>query len=148
MHTSIDGLLADVDRKYGFTPPLAEFIMSDIYQDIRRKAQNVSYLGEGKIAGGFLGLGGTACYRVALSGRFADAELWIDSSDLLPRKLIVTVKSRPGNPQINEEFSGWKLTARVSKQDFAFVPPQGAVKVPMRMVAEINTRSKKASTPN
>jgi len=42
MHTSIDGLVAELDQKYGFTPALAELALSDIYQDIRGKAQSVA----------------------------------------------------------------------------------------------------------
>src|SRR5438876_8183545 len=66
MHTSIDGVVADLDRKYGFTPPLAEIALSNVYQDIHEKAQGVSYLGQATA-------GGVACHRLALAGKVADA---------------------------------------------------------------------------
>src|SRR5207248_8042920 len=34
MRTSIDGVVAELDKKYGFTPPLAEIALSNVYQDI------------------------------------------------------------------------------------------------------------------
>ncbi|MFZ3374146.1 MAG: DUF2092 domain-containing protein [Chthoniobacterales bacterium] len=143
MPTSIDGLVAEIDRKYGFTPPLAEIALSDVYQDIRRKAQSVSYLGQGTYQGGFLGLGGVACHRLALPGKLVDAELWVGVKDQLPRRLIVTVKNRPGNPHLKVEFSHWNLFARVKDQDFAFVPPKGALKVPMITTDEATSAQKK-----
>jgi hypothetical protein len=136
MHTSIDGLVADIDRIYGFTPPLAEIALSDVYQDIRRKAESVSYLGQGSYAGGFLGLGGVACHRLVLTGKFVDAELWLGVGDQLPRRLIVTVKNHPGKPALKVDFSDWNLAARVTEQDFVFVPPRGARKIPMITTAK------------
>ena len=50
MRTSIDGLVDQIDKKYGFTPPLAEFTLSDPYKEFRRQARTVSYLGQGDLA--------------------------------------------------------------------------------------------------
>jgi hypothetical protein len=135
MHASIDGLVAEVDRKYGFTPPLAEMALSDVYQDIHEKAQGISYLGQATA-------GGVACHRLALSGKVADTELWVGLSDQLPRRLIATVKDRPGKPQLKVEFSDWNLAAKVTDKDFAFVPPQGAQKIPMITAAETEAAQK------
>src|SRR5205814_2103448 len=96
MPTSIDGVVAELDRKYGFTPPLAEIALSNVYQDIHQKAQGVSYLGQATA-------GGVACDRLALAGKIADAELWVAVNDQLPRRLIGTVKNRPGKPQVKVE---------------------------------------------
>ena len=129
MHTSIDGLVAEVDRKYGFTPPLAELALSDDYQDIRRKAKSVSYLGQGNS-------GNVACHRLALLGKLVDAELWLGVSDQLPRRIIVTVKNRPGRPKLTVEFSDWNLAASVTGKEFVFMPPKGALKIPMITTAK------------
>ncbi len=129
MHKSIDGVIAELDRKYGFTPPLAEIALSDVYQDIHEKAQGVSYLGQGTI-------GGVTCHRLALAGKVADAELWVGVDDQLPRRLISTVKELPGKPQLKVEFIDWNLAAKVTDKDFAFAPPQGAQKISMITTAE------------
>src|SRR6266496_4891026 len=135
MHTSIDGVVAELDRKYGFTPPLAEIALSNVYQDIHEKAQGVSYLGQATA-------GGVACHRLALAGKMADAELWVGVNDQLPRRLIATVKDRPGKPQLKVEFSDWNLAAKVTDKDFAFVPPQGAQKISMITTAETKAAQK------
>jgi hypothetical protein len=135
MHTSIDGVVAELDRKYGFTPPLAEMALSDVYQDIHEKAQGISYLGQATASG-------VMCHRLALAGKVADTELWVGVNDQLPRRLIATVKDRPGKPQLKVEFSDWNLAAKVTAKDFAFVPPQGAQKISMITTAETEAAQK------
>lgn len=142
MRTSIDGLVAVLDEKYGFTPPLAEFALSDPYADLRSQAHTVTYLGRAKASGGFLGLGTVECHRLGLKGRVADAELWIAVSDLLPRKLTATFH-RDGQPQVRIQFTKWNLAAPVTGADFAFTPPKGAEKVEMWTTARMTSASKK-----
>src|SRR5207237_6862076 len=110
MHTSIDGAVAELDRKYGFTPPLAEIALSNVYRDIHEKAQGVSYLGQATA-------GGVTCHRLALAGKVADTGLWVGMSDQLPRRLVATVKDRPGRPQLTVEFSDWNLAVKTTDKD-------------------------------
>jgi len=69
-------------------------------------------------------------YR-ALSGKLADAELWVGVADHLPYRLVATFKKHPDRPQLKAEFSSWNLGANISEKDFAFVPPEGATKIEM-----------------
>ena len=144
MYGSIDTVISNLEEKYGFTPPVVEFALSNIYQDVRKKAQSISYLGEGAASGGFMGLGGTACHRLQLTGKAADAELWVGVADSLPRKLVATFKNRPGKPQIRVEFSHWDLRSKVTEQQFVFVRPQGAQKVQMKTTAEMFAHQSKS----
>ena len=138
MRTSIDGLLAQIQAKYGFTPPLGELAASDVYADIRHKTQSISYVGRSRVAAGFLGLGGVECERVHLPGKGVDAELWVALHDQLPRKLVVTFKNHPGQPKLTAEISDWNLDAKGSDQSFLFHAPKGAMQIPMKTTAEMN----------
>ncbi len=140
MNTSLDGLVERVDEKYGFTPPLAEFILSDPYKSIRQQAEKTSYLGRATYPAGFLGLNGVECHRLHLSGKIADAELWVGVKDQLPRKLTATFKDRPGQPKLKVEFSTWNLSANAGPNDFTFSPPKGAKKIPMKTTAEMQPK--------
>jgi hypothetical protein len=144
MRTSLDGLGADIHRKYGFTPPLAEFTLSNIYTDIRRKTQNIRYVERERLASGFLGLSSVECHRFMLTGRAVDAELWVAVGDQLPRKMVATVKARAGRPQVKVRFSDWNLAPKVTDRDFVFVPWKGATKIPMRTTAEMAATPTKA----
>ncbi len=86
--------------------------------------------------------GGGACHRLALPGKIMDAELWVGVSDQLPKRLITTLKNRPGKPQIKLDFSNWNLAAKTTDNNFAFVPSKGAVKVPMIATAEMEAAQK------
>ena len=134
---SIDGLLAMIESKYGFTPPLGELVVSNMYEDLRKKVQSVSYLGHGNLASGFLGLGGVDCYRVKLNGKHVDAELWVGVKDSLPRQLITTHKMIAGQPKLTVRLSDWDLSGPISPGAFEFHAPKGAMKIPMKTTAEI-----------
>lgn len=140
MRRSIDQLVDALDAVYGFTPPLAEFALSDVYRDLRKQARSISYLGTAKL-GGFLGLGGIECHRIALAGRNADAELWVATGDQLPRKLVATFR-QPGRPQLRVGFTSWNLAAPLTAADFAFKPPGGAQKIEMWTKARMNSARK------
>ncbi len=142
MHESLDDLVEQTDAKYGFTPPLAEFALSDPYKEFHRQARTVTYLGESSLGGGFLGLGAEDCYMLQLSGHTVDTELWIGVKDHLIKKLVATFNGDPAKPQIKIEFSEWNLAAKISAGEFTFVPPKGAGKIPMETTAEVAAPAK------
>jgi hypothetical protein len=132
MDTSIDGLVDQIDKKYGFVPPLAEFAVSDPYKEFRREASAVSYVGRSTCPTGSEGM---ECEQLSLTGKEADAEVWIGVNDHLLKKLVATFH-REGNPQLHITFTSWNLAASVTDSEFTFTPPKGAQKIQMRSIAE------------
>jgi hypothetical protein len=62
-----------------------------------------------------------------------ELELWVEKNDQsLPRRLIVTYRSLPGQPDFVAEFSNWNLAVHPTDADFVFQPPAGAVKVALK----------------
>ncbi len=141
MRKTIDGLLTELDEKYGFTPPLAEFTLSEPYQEFRRQARTILNLGRVKTGAGFLGLGGVECDHLMLKGDVADAELWIGAKDHLPRRMVATFRRR-GHPQVRVDFQTWNLTPHVTPADFLFTPPKGAQKIEMWTPAKMQSSLK------
>jgi len=135
MRKSIDGLVDEIDERYGFVPPLAEFAVSDPYKEFRRQASAVSYAGRSTLPAGFLNFGSVECEHLALTGKEADAEVWIGVNDHLFKKLVATFH-RAGKPQVRISFSTWNLAASVKDSEFTFTPPKGAQKIPMRPIAK------------
>ncbi|HTG15547.1 MAG TPA: DUF2092 domain-containing protein [Blastocatellia bacterium] len=150
---TIDDVVAKVDEKYGFTPPLAEFILSDTYRALSQQIKTKAYKGKENIAG-------VECHHLTLGGDVADSELWIGSADLLPRKLVATFKNREGSPQLQADFSNWNLAAPLDDNIFAFVAPKDAEKIEMVTEAQMkeaaakegaapeSTAPQKSTTPN
>jgi hypothetical protein len=64
-----------------------------------------------------------------------ELELWLAKTDQsLPRRLIVTHRSLPGQPNFIAEFSDWDFDIHPSDADFTFQPPAGAEKVALKPV--------------
>lgn len=141
MRKTIDGLVDELDSKYGFTPPLADFALSNPYQEFRRQAQTIVFLGRAKTGGGCMGFGGVECDRIALKGKVADAELWIGVKDRLPYKMVATFH-RPDHPQVRARFLAWNLAPKVTPADFTFTPPKGALKIEMWTTAKMQSARK------
>jgi hypothetical protein len=65
-----------------------------------------------------------------------ELELWLSKNDqALPRRLIVTYRTLPGQPNFIAEFSDWNLNIHPSDADFVFQPPAGATQVELKPVA-------------
>ena len=86
---TIDEVVAKIDEKYGFTPPLAEFILSDPYRALSPRIKSQAYKGKETVDG-------VECHHLSLGGEVADSELWIGVADLLPRKLVGDVQKSRG----------------------------------------------------
>jgi hypothetical protein len=138
---TIDEAVAKIDEKYGFTPPLAEFILSDTYKALSPKIKSKTYKGKETIAG-------TECHHLSLSGEDADSELWIGTADMLPRKLVATFKNREGSPKLEADFSSWNLAPTLDDKAFTFVPPTDAEKIEMVTEAQMKeTAAKESASP-
>ncbi|MGH8046336.1 MAG: DUF2092 domain-containing protein [Chthoniobacterales bacterium] len=140
---SLDALVDELDAKYGFTPPLADYAVSNPYAELRKSAHTAKYLGREKVGGCFLGFGSVACEHIALIGDEADAELWIGVRDHLPRKLVATFKLLPTKPQLIVEFRNWNLAAHATAADFTFTPPKGAMEIEMWTVSKMQQAGRK-----
>ena len=134
---SIDEVVAKVDEKYGFTPPLVEFILSDSYGALGRHINSKSYNGKESVDG-------VECHRVKLGGEVADSELWIGTADLLPRRLVAAFKDREGSPKLEANFSSWDLAAAHDDKIFAFVAPKDAEKIDMVTEAQMKETAARA----
>ena len=132
MRSTLDDLDDQLERIYGFVPPLFEFVTNNPYKSIQARVTSLKYLGEGPDAAG------VPCHRIAVAGDVADAELWVGTTDFLPRQLIATFRTIASHPQVRLYFSGWNTAPKWADADLAFAPPAGAMKIPMRTVAEMD----------
>ena len=65
-----------------------------------------------------------------------ELELWVEKNDqAVPRRLIITYRSDPGEPNFVAEMSDWNFAAHPSDAEFAFQPPQGAERVEVKPAA-------------
>ena len=135
---SIDAAMAQLEKVFGFRPPLAEFTVSNPYRGIQSRVEGVTYLGQDTVRQG----GRTVqCHRIGLRGNLADAELWLGAEDSLPRRLKATRSGSGGKDLlVDMNFVTWDFNPQASA--FSYQPPANFQKIPMVTVAEANTKSK------
>jgi len=72
-----------------------------------------------------------------------ELELWLGKDDQsLPKRLIVTYRNLPGQPNFIAEFSDWNLNIHPSDADFTFQPPADAEQVQLKPAAAAPTPAK------
>lgn len=66
-----------------------------------------------------------------------ELELWLEDRErAVPRRLVVTYRAQPGQPNFIVEFSNWKLGTGAPDSAFAFRPPAGMSQVELRTAAD------------
>jgi hypothetical protein len=134
---TLDDAAAQMAKIYGFQPPLAEFMVSDSYRDIKNRVTSISYLGKGTVNESGMTV---PCHRIGLQGQLAYAELWLAVEDSLPRRMTVTRSNSGGRDLIVDiDFLSWDLNPQLSGSEFSFRPRAGAQQIPMISVEEANS---------
>ncbi len=104
--------------------PQADIVQSDFYAEISERIVAGIDLGDSRVDG-------VDCQHLAFDAGEVDFQIWIEDGDRpLPRRLVITYKNEPGNPQFWARLHGWKLGAKVPDAVFAFQPAAGAERIP------------------
>jgi hypothetical protein len=71
------------------------------------------------------------CDHVAArTSRGVDFQVWVaQGSEPLPRRIVITYKDEPGQPQFWADLTSWNLAPEVSDSLFTFTPPDGAGRI-------------------
>jgi hypothetical protein len=133
---TLDTAVAQMTKIYGFQPPLAEFLLSDPYRDLKHRVTGVTYLGKGTVRESG---GAVQCHRIGMHGTLADAELWLGVADSLPRRLKATKTGSAGRDLlVDVDFLTWDLNPQVNSAAFRHQPAAGATEIPMITLEEAN----------
>jgi hypothetical protein len=135
--TTIDGMLKDAVGRYGIDFPLADFLS---------EAPNKAFLSgvtSGRVVNTVTIDGAPYDHLFFFQPPGIELELWLSKNEqVLPRRLIVTYRSLPGQPNIIAEFSDWNFNIHPSDAEFVFQPPPGAQQVALKPLPQTATTSK------
>jgi hypothetical protein len=68
--------------------------------------------------------------HLAVRSAEVDLQIWIArGAEPLPRRVVITYKNAPGEPQFRADLYDWSVTAKLDAAAFAFVPPAGAEQI-------------------
>lgn len=117
---TIDAMLDFVIERYALTMPLSDLFFSDPYAAVRPRLRSASYVGLHQVRG-------VKCHHLAIRQDAVDWQIWIQAADPpVPRKLVITYKELPGDPQYIAFLDDWNLAAKLPDDAFRFTPPPGA----------------------
>jgi hypothetical protein len=120
---TLDQALVYMVRDLRATLPLARMFTTGFPVDLDKRATTVAFVEE-------CSLFDVPTDHVAVRSAEVDLQLWIAKGPQpLPRRIIVTYKNAPGEPQFRADLYDWSLPAKQDAAAFAFVPPAGAEQI-------------------
>jgi hypothetical protein len=117
----LDSAIRYAVSKMGVRVPLARLLTTTFPAELEKLTVDVDYVEHNT-------LGATPTDHIAGQSKDVDFQIWI-AADLLPRRIVMTYKNAPGQPQFWAEFSDWNLKPKISAETFVFTSPKGAEKI-------------------
>lgn len=117
---SIDDAVLYFVRDLGMRLPLAPLLTTRLPEEFERRLKFADYVETTNVYG-------EPVHHVAGRTAILDFQVWIDDGDApWPRRLVMTYRAEPGQPQYWAEFHDWSRKPRIRKDQFVFDPPQNA----------------------
>ena len=129
----LDKVLRHAVGTMGMRIPLARMLVTTFPQEIQKMTSSSAYVGR-------VVLGDTPTDQIAGQTEEVDYQVWI-AEDNLPRRIVLTYKNAPGQPQFRADFMSWNLSPKSKAATFTFTPPKGAEKIPILLpTAKVESR--------
>jgi hypothetical protein len=123
---TIDATLDTLHEEYGVVLPLGDILYGDPYAVLQEGVTYGRYLGIHQAAG-------VPCHHLAFAQETIEWQIWIDAgAEPLPRKLVITYVTEPGEPQYSATIRRWRLDPSFPEALFTFEAPEGATKVDLK----------------
>ncbi len=121
---SIEAFADRADERFGFRPPVAELLSTDL------SGQLFLHVRSAKITGTEW-VGWSRCQRLHFEQDGMTGDVWIANKDKLPRRYLLTFTDLKGQPTWDIRFSKWELNAPVDDSLFSKRPAADSQKVQM-----------------
>lgn len=100
-----------MDERFGFRPPVAELLASDLPGQLFVNATSATVAGKEWV-------GWTRCERLHIEQDGLTGDLWVGVKDKLPRRMMLTFTSLKSQPKWDIRFTNWKLDPQVDESLF------------------------------
>lgn len=120
---ALDQTIVYFVRDLGMRLPLAAMLLSRLPAELQERVRSVDYVE-------LTAVDGIPAHHIAARTDTVDAQFWVtDGAQPLPRRVVLTYKNEPGQPQFSAEFSKWNLAPVIDDALFAVQAPQELQKV-------------------
>ncbi len=121
---TVDDAIVYAVRDLQLTLPLARMFLTGFPKDMETRITSISYVEENYLFD-------VPTDHLAARSTDVDLQLWIARGEQpLPRRVILTYKNVPGQPQFRADLSDWDLSPKISADSFTFIPPADAEQIP------------------
>jgi hypothetical protein len=111
----IGPMLDFMAEKKGVVLPMADLLYPNPYQVLTERVQTGSYVDQQEIDG-------RMCHHLLFTQENVNWQIWIDAGDkAVPRRLLITYKNDPGQPQFEAVLDEWGLA---SPEDLSQLAPK------------------------
>ena len=122
---TVDSALVYLVRDLQLTMPMARMFHTGFPQEMEKLLTAISYVEEDALFD-------VPTDHLAVRSAEVDMQVWIAQGEQpLPRRVILTYKNAPGQPQFRADLSEWNLSPKVADNSFTFTPPAGAEQIPV-----------------
>lgn len=124
---TIEGMMKEAMGRLGVDFPLADFLTDTPAKSF------LSGVTAGEVVN-TMTIDGVPCLHMFFSQPPGiELELWVENNDkALPRRLVVTYRALPGEPNFIATMGKWDFTVHPADADFVFQPPPGAQEVALK----------------
>lgn len=122
--SSIDDFANRVDERFGFRPPVAELLSTDLAAQLFLNVTSARVVGRERV-------GWTRCQHLRFEQPGMTGDVWIGEKDKLPRRYRLTFNNVAGHPAWDIRFTKWQLDAPVDGALFSKRPPADSQKLTM-----------------
>lgn len=123
---NIDEMLDYIAQYFRVAMPLSDLLFADPYATLVHDVEAGRYMGLHHV-------GGDKCHHLAFQQRGLDWQIWIqEEAPPVPRKIVITYKAMPGQPQFVALLDKWDLSSGIPHQTFSFDPPAGAREIELK----------------
>ena len=121
---TVDNAIVFLVKDLQMTLPMARMFLTTFPQDLEKQLTAISYVEEDVLFD-------VPTDHLAARSAEVDLQLWVAQGEQpLPRRVILTYKKAPGQPQFRADMTEWNLSPTVAADSFTFTPPAGAEQIP------------------
>lgn len=107
----------------GIELPLVDVLYQAHQGTLLDNVQTGIYVGETTVDG-------VECEMLAFRQALIDWQLWVQKSDKLPRKFVITTRYEFAQPQVAHTLT-WNLAPAIDAKTFTFTAPEGSQAIPL-----------------
>jgi hypothetical protein len=122
---TVDDAMVYMVRDLQMTLPMARMFLTGFPQDLEKLISSIRYVEENFLFD-------VPTDHLAVRSAEVDLQVWIAQGDQpLPRRVVITYRNAPGQPQFRADFSDWDLSPKLAADSFVFTAPAGAEQIPL-----------------